>query len=400
MLVAGGMILTGTSISALARGIGRGLRAIFVGGAKGSEATARTVRQNSEEWRRAPRRTDRRDEGGADRRDERLPGRGRRELRPDRGAGRRQGRRHLRPGPLQLRRRGRHRRRRRSCASPSRSPSRAGARAGAAGTRAGRADEDAPQPDPDGQPARRHHLGGDRLPAAVPARARARQRRQGPRPERPAGDRPQADRSARPLRGRGEDRRRRQRPARLPLRTAPRSRHQSQESHRARERPRLRAGLDRHPHPRADPRQTGGRGRGAEREAPHGPPRRHLRGAPAEGLAAGRLARQGDRRQRGLDRHREDAARPRRRHHRLGQERLRQRDALLDPDGGLAERSAPGAGRPQAGRAQPLRERPAPADAGGDLAAARRQRPRQPDHRDGDALRRDVARPAPATSRS
>jgi S-DNA-T family DNA segregation ATPase FtsK/SpoIIIE len=52
MLVAGGMILTGTSISALARGIGRGLRAIFVGGAKGSEATARTVKQNSEEWRR------------------------------------------------------------------------------------------------------------------------------------------------------------------------------------------------------------------------------------------------------------------------------------------------------------------------------------------------------------
>ncbi len=52
MLVAGGMILTGTSISALARGIGRGLRAIFVGSAKGSEATARTVKQNSEEWRR------------------------------------------------------------------------------------------------------------------------------------------------------------------------------------------------------------------------------------------------------------------------------------------------------------------------------------------------------------
>ncbi|HEX4308141.1 MAG TPA: DNA translocase FtsK, partial [Solirubrobacterales bacterium] len=52
MLVAGGMILTGTSVSALARGIGRGLRAIFVGGAKGSEATARTVRQNSEEWRK------------------------------------------------------------------------------------------------------------------------------------------------------------------------------------------------------------------------------------------------------------------------------------------------------------------------------------------------------------
>ncbi len=52
MLIAGGMILTGTSISALARGVGRGLRAVFVGGAKGSEATARTVKQNSEEWRR------------------------------------------------------------------------------------------------------------------------------------------------------------------------------------------------------------------------------------------------------------------------------------------------------------------------------------------------------------
>ncbi len=52
MLVAGGMILTGTSVSALARGLGRGLRAIFVGGAKGGEATARTVRQNSEEWRK------------------------------------------------------------------------------------------------------------------------------------------------------------------------------------------------------------------------------------------------------------------------------------------------------------------------------------------------------------
>jgi DNA segregation ATPase FtsK/SpoIIIE, S-DNA-T family len=52
LLIAGGMILTGTSISALARGIGRGLRVLFVGGAKGSEATARTVKAGSEEWRR------------------------------------------------------------------------------------------------------------------------------------------------------------------------------------------------------------------------------------------------------------------------------------------------------------------------------------------------------------
>src|ERR1700742_2961615 len=52
MLVAGGMILTGTSVSALARGIGHGLRAVFFGGMKGGEATARTVQQGSEEWRR------------------------------------------------------------------------------------------------------------------------------------------------------------------------------------------------------------------------------------------------------------------------------------------------------------------------------------------------------------
>src|ERR1700743_673166 len=42
MLVAGGMLLTGTSVSALARGIGKGLMAIFFGGVKSSEATART----------------------------------------------------------------------------------------------------------------------------------------------------------------------------------------------------------------------------------------------------------------------------------------------------------------------------------------------------------------------
>jgi S-DNA-T family DNA segregation ATPase FtsK/SpoIIIE len=51
MLVAGGMLLTGTSVSALARGIGHGLKVVFVGGAKASEATARTARQSSEEWR-------------------------------------------------------------------------------------------------------------------------------------------------------------------------------------------------------------------------------------------------------------------------------------------------------------------------------------------------------------
>ena len=177
-------------------------------------------------------------------------------------------------------------------------------------------------------------------------------------------------------------------------------RDQSQESDRAGQRPRLRAGLDRHPHPGADSRQAGGRRRGAQPDPPDGPPRRHLRRPAGEDLAAGRLARQGDRRQCGLDRHREDAARARRRHHRLGQERLRQRDPLLDPDAGLAERGPPGAGRPEAGRAQPLRERPAPADAGGHLATPRRQRPLQPDRRDGEPLRDHERGPRAATSTS
>jgi S-DNA-T family DNA segregation ATPase FtsK/SpoIIIE len=52
MLIAGGMLLTGTSVSALARGIGGGLKVVFFGGMKASEATARTARQGSEEWRR------------------------------------------------------------------------------------------------------------------------------------------------------------------------------------------------------------------------------------------------------------------------------------------------------------------------------------------------------------
>jgi len=52
MLVAGGMLLTGTSVSAVAQGFGRGLKALFFGGVRGSEATARTMQRGSEEWRR------------------------------------------------------------------------------------------------------------------------------------------------------------------------------------------------------------------------------------------------------------------------------------------------------------------------------------------------------------
>ena len=63
-------------------------------------------------------------------------------------------------------------------------------------------------------------VGGDRLPAAAGESAGAGQRRQGAGPARPGDHRPQTGRDARALRRRGEDRRRRQRPARLPLRTA------------------------------------------------------------------------------------------------------------------------------------------------------------------------------------
>jgi S-DNA-T family DNA segregation ATPase FtsK/SpoIIIE len=51
MLVAGGMLLTGTSVSALARGIGHGLRVLFFGGVRGGEATARTMAKGQDQWR-------------------------------------------------------------------------------------------------------------------------------------------------------------------------------------------------------------------------------------------------------------------------------------------------------------------------------------------------------------
>ena len=47
MLLVGGMLLTGTSVSALARGVGRGLRGLFRGG----DAAARTVARTHMDWR-------------------------------------------------------------------------------------------------------------------------------------------------------------------------------------------------------------------------------------------------------------------------------------------------------------------------------------------------------------
>ena len=54
-------------------------------------------------------------------------------------------------------------------------------------------------------------------------------------------------------------------PAHHPLRAAPGARAQGRQGRAAQGRPRLRAGGDRHPHPRADPRQAGRRRRGAQR---------------------------------------------------------------------------------------------------------------------------------------
>ncbi|MDX6589792.1 MAG: hypothetical protein QOI84_1066, partial [Solirubrobacterales bacterium] len=51
LLLVGGMLLTGTSVSALARGIGRGGRAIFRGAFAGGDAAAHTVARTHADWR-------------------------------------------------------------------------------------------------------------------------------------------------------------------------------------------------------------------------------------------------------------------------------------------------------------------------------------------------------------
>jgi S-DNA-T family DNA segregation ATPase FtsK/SpoIIIE len=51
LLLVGGMLLTGTSVSALARGTGRSLRAIFRGAFAGGDAAARTVARTHADWR-------------------------------------------------------------------------------------------------------------------------------------------------------------------------------------------------------------------------------------------------------------------------------------------------------------------------------------------------------------
>jgi DNA segregation ATPase FtsK/SpoIIIE, S-DNA-T family len=51
ILIAGGMLLTGTSVSALARGVGRGIRAVSRGVFTGSGEAARTVARTHADWR-------------------------------------------------------------------------------------------------------------------------------------------------------------------------------------------------------------------------------------------------------------------------------------------------------------------------------------------------------------
>ena len=198
-----------------------------------------------------------------------------------------------------------------------------------------------------------------------------------------------------PLRHRGQDGRTGQRPPGDAPRAAARARHQGLEGHPAEGRHRLRARLHRHPHPRPDPRQAGGRRGGAQQAPPDGLPRRHLPPRPGrEGgqgrrqLAAVGVARQGHRRQLGLDGPRSDAPPAGRGHDRLRKVRLHQHDAVVDPDALHAERGADGARRPEAGRAQPLRGHPASAHAGRECAAHGRERAREPDPRDGDRATR------------
>ena len=135
----------------------------------------------------------------------------------------------------------------------------------------------------------------------------------------------------RELRRRRDRRRRDLRAPGHPLRAPARTRHEGGEGGGAQGRPLLCARDDRDPDPGADPGQAGGRRRGPEPFAEPRHARRHLRRPPGDAEPALGLARQGHLRQRGVDRPRADAASPDRRHDRLGQVGLHQRDPHLDP---------------------------------------------------------------------
>ncbi len=185
---------------------------------------------------------------------------------------------------------------------------------------------------------------------------------------------------------------------RYELRLAPG--HQDVEGREHARRPRLRAGCRRRAHPRPDPGQARRRRRGAQHPAPDGQPRRRGTGRAGGLLAARRLARQGHRRQGDRHRPRRPAARARGRHHRLGQVRLRERDARVDPHAVDPERGPARARRPQAGRAEPVRADPPPAHPGRHEPAAGRERAPEPDPGDGGALLAHERERGRASSRS
>ena len=243
--------------------------------------------------------------------------------------------------------------RRRRCSSSTRSPSRSPR------TRP------RPRSSTSPRPTARTRLHAPRPERAAPLEAGREGHRRVQRPRR-RGARP----GARELRRRRDRRRRDRRPARHALRAPARPGDEGLEGRRAEGRPLLRARDDRDPHPRADPRQAGGRRRGAEPLAEPRHARRHLR-RPARDLepAVG-LARQGHLRPRGLDRPRAHAAPADRRHDRLGQVGLHQHDPHLDPAARDAGRRADDPDRPEADRAQLLRVDPAPAHAGRLVAEA------------------------------
>ncbi len=209
---------------------------------------------------------------------------------------------------------------------------------------------------------------------------------------------PHAAERALRARGRGAPDRHRLGPARHALRAAARAGHQGLPRVRPARRPRLRARDHRAAHPRADPRQAGRRRRGAEPLAEHRHARRPHLGRPGPRLVAALgLARQGHRRPRRARRPLAHAAHADRRHDRLGQVGLHQRDALLDPAARDAGRGADDPRRPEEGRAQPLRDDPAPADARRHEHEARGRRAPEHRARDGDAATRSWAPTGRAT---
>ena len=209
------------------------------------------------------------------------------------------------------------------------------------------------------------------------ARGRARPevlQRRGPEARHPrAGEDHRApDRGARPLRHPGPGHRRRRRPAHHPLRAAPRPRREDEQG-RAASRTTWPTRWPR-PTSASSPRSPASRPSASRSPTPTARSSRSAtssrRGpkdwSPLTVWLGKDVSGKADRRRPG-----QDAAHPRRRHHRRRQVGLHQRDALSSILlQARARRGPAGARRPQAGRAQPLRERPAPAHAGDHVARA------------------------------